>query len=736
MLARLSLLAAISTLIGFAGHATGDFTQGDAPGLQAPRRAKSLIRVDVSRPEVVAALRRTLRSWDVAGSVAPGQSLDLVVTTKQKRRLTAEGIPFTNVKIEPPDAALRATYHSFAQMEASLNSMASSYPNITALTAIGTTWEGRTLWALEISDNPGVDEGEPGVQFMGLTHAREWPSMEVALDIAQRLTAGYGADPTITNLVDGNRIWVIPCVNPDGYEYSRNVDEWWRQNRRNLGGGVYGVDLNRNFDGAANGSKDGEWGSIGPGSQTHQPGNQTYVGPSPFSEPETQAIRDFFAGRNVTISISYHTYSELVLWAWGYDGGVQTDDNALLVSIGQGMAAAIGGYTPQQAAGLYPTTGASDDWTYGYRYYEQGKNTLAYTVEIGTSFHPPASQLQTLLDDNWNGALYVMQQAAGAEAQLTPFVLPPVLTTPATDSDGNFTVSWVQQNPNAGADIYELQELTGLSLLTDGAESGAGNWAMEQFATSSARSNTGTWSFKSPAGDQVIAAMTTTEPLPVSVGDQLSFWTWYDIELDWDMAFVEVSVDGFQYDVLDMFTGASSGWVQKTYNLDSYAGRSVYFRFRYTTDPAVTGEGIYFDDIGPVASWSSITTLSSNIAATSFPITGRTSGDYYYRVRGSSPTRGFGAFSGVGMTQVVQIVDCNGNGVPDADDIAGGFSRDCDGSTVPDECEPDYTDIALFIGELLADTPNPYLVCLDDQNGDAILDGRDMQGFVDRLIGP
>jgi hypothetical protein len=581
------------------------------------------------------------------------------------------------------------------------------------------SWEGRDIWCIEISDNPGVDEGEPGVVFMGLHHAREWPSLATAYDIANRLTSGYGSDPTITQMVDERRVWVIPCVNPDGYVWDHDLGHDWRKNRRYFPEyGTYGVDLNRNYAGSVDGHKDGEWGSIGTGSQTHQPGYSTYVGPSPFSESETQTIRDFFNARDVTISISYHTYGELVLWPWGYNGSATTDDNALLMSIGQGMAGQItrqsggGTYTPQQGADLYPTTGDSDDWIYGYRYYELGQNTLAYTVEMASSFHPSTSALQQILDENWDGALYILQQAASAESQLVPWVLPPALSTPTVDADGDFTVSWSQTNPDAGANEYALQELTGLSTLTDGAESGTGNWTLELFSTSTARAHTGSRSFKSPAGDERIAAMTTTDPLPVEAGDELTFWTWYDIEEDWDMGFVEVSIDGRLYDILDKFTGASGSWVQRTYSLDAYAGRSIYLRFRYTTDASVTGEGFYVDDVYPVASWSSITTLSGSIAGTSYPITGRSDGDYFYRVRGANPQRGFGDYCDLGMTRVYQnLADSNADGDHDLQDFAdfqlcfGG-----DGLAVPGTCpaptavfdfdlddDVDLTDLEVFV---------------------------------------
>ena len=711
-----SILALAIVMTGTAfGQATFAEGQGEIEHMR-------LVRVDVSNGEAVTTLKRTLRAWDEAGTVDPGKSLDLVVDEAEYRALQASGIGLEVVleDLAQTNDGLRASYPTFSQLFSDMTSLASNHSNIASMFSIGESYEGRNIWCIEISDNPGVDEGEVGIVIMGCHHAREWPTVVVPYEFASRLTSEYGTDATITDLVNNHRIWIIPCVNPDGYYYSHDQGvTYWRKNRRPVGGGEYGVDLNRNYDGASNGDPAGEWGSIGTGSQSHNQSQDTYVGPTPFSELETQAVRDFFNARDVTLSISYHTYSELVLWPWGHDGNSQTDDNALMVSIGQGMAARItqqdgfGTYTPQQSSALYPTTGDSDSWIYGYRYYEQGKNTLAFTVEMGQSFQPAqGTTLDQIVDENWDGALYAMQQAASAEAQMTPFVLPPLLSAPTVDADGDFTVSWMQKNADAGADLYELQELTGLAKLTDGAEAGLGNWTNELFATSTARKHSGTRSFKSPTGDERIAAMTSTDPLPVKSGDTFEFWTWYDIETDWDMAFVEVSIDGLSFDVLETYTGSSGGWVAKSYSLDAYAGRSVYLRFRYTTDTSVTEEGFYVDDITPVAAWSSISTLSSGIAGTSYPITGKSDGDYFYRVRGSNPERGFGQFSDLGMTRVMTgFADSNSDGSRDLQDFA--TFQQCfggDGASVPTGCpvpvdvfdfdldeDIDLTDLAVIV---------------------------------------
>ena len=615
---------------------------------------KSLVRVPVGEAGIRVLLLQTLPSWDVAGTIDAGRSLDLVVTAAERDKLAAGGVPFDVVIADVERAAddVRAVYHTFPQIESLLGTLAASYPTITQLTSLGISYEGRNIWCLEISDNPGLDEDEPGLVFVGLHHAREWPSVEMGLEIATRLTANYGADPTITDLVDQRRIWVIPCLNPDGYVYCHDQGHDWRKNRHVFPlFGTVGVDLNRNYDGACNGDKGGAWGSVGAGLSSHNPADEAYCGLAPFSELETQAIRGLLAANRVAIAVTYHTYGQLVLWPWGYTSQT-TPDNARLVATGQGLASAIGAYTPKQSANDYATIAEMIDWDYGYGFYELGENTLPYTIEMGTSFHPTEAQLQPILDANWQGALYLLQEAPNVLSQVTPLVLPPVLTTPPTDGDGNFTVTWEQQNPDAGADHYALQELTGLTALTDGAESGSAAWIMQGMTITTARYHAGTHSFASPVGNSQIAAMTTAAPLPVASGDQLSFWVWYDLQTRRDMAFVEVSADGRKFDLLGAFTGASSVWVQKTYSLAPYVGQSIYLRFRYTTDPSTTGLGFYVDDIAPVVSWASIATLGSNITATSFDITGRTPGDYYYRVRGANSAHGWGEYCALSLTHV------------------------------------------------------------------------------------
>jgi len=624
--------------------------------LAAPEMdAKQRIRITVSDPAVAAALPRAL---DVVGR-GPDY-IDVIVDDAELAAIlrTRAPIAVLDADVDAKLRSLAADYHTFPGMVSELQSIAASHPTITDLTVLGQSHQGNDVYCLEISDNPGVIEGETEVIFMGLHHAREWPSLEICLFICNELTSQYGIDPIVTDMVNTRRIFVIPCTNPDGYIYCHDQGHDWRKNRHYFSQyGTWGVDLNRNYGGTTNGAAAGDWGSLGGASVTHYPDQSLYCGPEAFSELETQIIRDFIIGHDITAGITYHTYSELVLWPWGYSTAAKTPDDALLKSIGQGIAGEItrqsyGTYTPQQSAGLYPTTGDTTDWTYGHGFYVEGKNPLLYTVEACNEFHPTYTKLQQVMEENFDGAVYLLQQAEAIRAATTPWPLPPSLDAPATDDDGNYLVSWTEVNPAAGVDLFQLDELTDLAVVTDDAESGSGLWTLMSFSVSTSRYYSASHSFRSHSSNETTGTMTSVHPVPVAAGDQLTFWTWYDIENLWDYAVVEVSLDQRQWDDLDLFTGSSGGWKQKSYPLDAYAGKSVYIRFLYTTDSYTLEEGFYVDDVHPVADFATVNTLSSSIPGTTYHVTGNPDGDYYYRVKGHSPVHGWADFSVLDMTRV------------------------------------------------------------------------------------
>ncbi|MCX6667172.1 MAG: M14 family zinc carboxypeptidase [Euryarchaeota archaeon] len=630
-----------------------------------------LVRIDTSKSQATLP-----RGVEIVSSNS-GEWVDIIIPDYRLKELSNSQLTYSILinDMDAYDKEMMGSYHTFAQIQSMLQNIASSYPDITSLYSIGTSYEGREIWCLEITDNPGVDEGEPGVFYMGLHHAREWPTVEICLNIANQLTSQYGSDPDITDVVNNRRLWLVPCMNPDGYYYCHDLGNDWRKNRHYFSEyGTYGVDLNRNYGGSSDGDIWGAWGSIGSGSVTHGPGDETYCGPGINSELETQAIRNVFLENDICASITWHTYQETVMWPWGYKPG-PAPDSSYLASVGTQIAQRItqqdgsGTYTPQQSCVLYPTTGDTTDWAYGYGQYVQGRTTFAYTIEACADFHPSASYLDQICTENFHGALYLLQEAENIRDTVVPRVMPPVVDEMTNDSDGNYVVSWEEQNPNANPDYFQLDEMTGLSVSTDGAESGSGLWTLDGFALSTSRYHSGSYSYKSRHSNSDVSSMTSLYPIPITNGMKLSFWCWYATEQDYDYAFVEVSKDGRFYDVIDTFTGSSS-WTYKEYNLDEYAGKSIFIRFRYTTDSYTLQEGFYVDDISPVANFGSVTTLSNSITNNYYEITNKPDGIYYYRVKGHNSARGWCDFSTLGSIRVEYVE----NDPPNTPSITGAIN--------------------------------------------------------------
>ena len=205
-------------------------------------------------------------------------------------------------------------FHTYAEMVQKLDSMKLQHPTlISSKINIGTTWEGRTIWAVKISDNPETNESstEAPIYFDALHHAREPISMEAILYYMYYLLENYGTNPEVTYLVNNREIYFVPIVNPDGYEYNHSTNPngggSWRKNRRN-NSGSYGVDLNRNYGYG--------WGLNSGSSGT--PSSDTYRGPSAFSEPESQAIRDFTNSIHPKIGFSMHSVAGRYLNPYSY----------------------------------------------------------------------------------------------------------------------------------------------------------------------------------------------------------------------------------------------------------------------------------------------------------------------------------------------------------------------------------------------------------------------------------
>ncbi|HZY43199.1 MAG TPA: M14 family zinc carboxypeptidase, partial [Anaerolineae bacterium] len=193
--------------------------------------------------------------------------------------------------VASPSIFVDPAYHTYAQMVANIQSYAITYTNIMQLITVGVSYEGRPIWVAKISDNPNIDEGESEVLFTFHQHAREHLTVEQGLYTLHLLTDNYGSDITITQLVDTRVVWLFFDLNPDGGEYdiSGGTYQGQRKNCQPVGcdSSNIGTDLNRNSDYG--------WGCCSGSSAS--PSDETYRGPSAFSEPETTVISNFVATR-------------------------------------------------------------------------------------------------------------------------------------------------------------------------------------------------------------------------------------------------------------------------------------------------------------------------------------------------------------------------------------------------------------------------------------------------------
>ncbi len=284
-------------------------------------------------------------------------------------------------------------YFRYQEMLDIVDQMAQQYPNIVKakqpISSVVTTHEGRPIYWLKISDNPSQDEAEPELLYTGVHHAREPNSLSQMIFYMWYLLEHYETDPEVKYLVDNTEMYFVPCLNPDGYVYNETTNPdgggFWRKNRRDNGDGTFGVDLNRNYG--------YEWGFDDSGSSPNT-NSQTYRGPSPFSEPETQMIRDFCLAHNFQIALNYHTFGNLLIYPWGYVDG-PTVDHPTFSTIGPFMAREnnfLNGFGSQTVG--YTVNGDSDDWMYG----EQTSKAKIYamTPEVGPGFWPTSGEIDAL----------------------------------------------------------------------------------------------------------------------------------------------------------------------------------------------------------------------------------------------------------------------------------------------------------------------------------------------------
>jgi carboxypeptidase T len=266
-----------------------------------------------------------------------------------------------------------AGYHTVDQVYADMKAMAAAHPTYVQLVEFGKSLETtqgrakRPMVALRITSKRNA--GLPSVRLGGGVHARELPPVELMTRFAHTLVDGYGRNATITKLVDTKDIWIVPLQNPDGRAKVEGGASMWRKNARRDAYAPEGVDCNRNADEHFSQGDADAWAD-------------DFRGPSAFSEPETQALRDLAAKHPFDVALDMHCFGGMVMWPPGYDRSY-TADEAEFRRIGTAIGQAVGYRSGTIARTIYQAYGDNTTWEYTHH------RTLAFAVELDSgSFNP------------------------------------------------------------------------------------------------------------------------------------------------------------------------------------------------------------------------------------------------------------------------------------------------------------------------------------------------------------
>ena len=554
-------------------------------------------------------------------------TVDVRVSAAQRAVLDATGLTYRVIipDVQQVVAAERSggvgffdDFRSNAEHIALMNNLVAQYPQLASMVNFGTSVEGRPIWGLRIT-GPGTNK--PGLLIHGCQHAREWLTPPTVAYLAEQLLAQYGSDVNSTLLVNSLDWYLIPVMNPDGYEYTWTTDRFWRKNRR----GGYGVDLNRNWGHV--------WGGVGSSSI---PTSEIYHGPSPFSEPETTALRDFLlANPHIRGHVDLHTYGTLLMWPWGNTFVLSPGHSTFVsfTSVMRTLVAAVHGL--QYVLGplfttIYPASGVSVDWVYGVA----GRWSLTFELR-GFGFAVPASEIILSAEENLPALKYFGAWLAACDAIGAGMGLGQSGSFPDCDANG---VTDVCQMASGG--VVDCNA----NFTPDGCDISAG--------TSSDCTNNGIPDECEPDcnGNTVadacdIASASSADCNQNSVPDECD---------------------------VNSACGAPSGVCGVTGSCLGPAGHSGVGCQCAACCIAVCG----FDPYCCAVQWDSI---CANLAAS----VGECA---------NAGSNGQSADCNANLIPDECEPDCNGSGKPDDCDVLEGSSPDCNGNELPDECEVDSDD--------------------------------------------
>jgi len=378
----------------------------------------SIVSARIENPKQLQILRdagaRSLACFDHTGSTP------MILTEAQSKLASKLGINL-EVLEEDIDAYLAAfeqlremsrlrgiggwysDFRTWSEVNTRLSQIEQDNPTIATVFTVGSTHEDRSIQGIRITA-PGDASNRNQILWNGCQHAREWVAVMVPMFIVDELVDGWNDDDEIHALLETTEIIIVPIVNPDGYEYTYAAggDRFWRKNRRNNSGSCEGVDLNRNWGYEWNGGD----------STSTNTCSDVYVGPSAFSEPEAQHMRDLVNSLpNLVAHIDFHSYSQLVLEPWASSNTPPPRVNIVKSLSGQMSDAIASVHGEIYVAGtggdlLYLADGVFPDWT-------TDSGVLAYTIELRPTGSPgfdlPPDEILPTCEESFAGAMAMLR---------------------------------------------------------------------------------------------------------------------------------------------------------------------------------------------------------------------------------------------------------------------------------------------------------------------------------------
>ncbi|CAD6184847.1 unnamed protein product [Caenorhabditis auriculariae] len=398
-------------------------------------------------------LSETLRANNITYDVTIDDVERLIMQRERKpRRLNFE----KRLNSENSNRARYAfgEYHSYDTIVGYMRDVERKYPDRAKVFDMGTTHEGRSIYGIKIGKD--VSRTDKRIFWIdGGIHAREWAAVHTVVYFIDRLIADYDEDPIVRSSIENIHFYIIPVLNPDGYEFSRSdispMVRLWRKNRA----GVFckkdrwfrdrccgGVDLNRNFDWFF-----GELGS------SDEKCSEIYQGSGPFSEAESRAVRDLMLSKEVKGKVdaflTLHTYSQMWIHPYSHQRKTVPEDIREIEEVGRAAVSALEktfGTRYRFGTGadiLYPSAGGSDDWAKG-----KGGAKYVYLVElrpgeeVWDGFILDQRQLIPTAKETWNGIRVVAKAVLDRVPRSTESVrIPSTSTSTSTTSETTTTAT-------------------------------------------------------------------------------------------------------------------------------------------------------------------------------------------------------------------------------------------------------------------------------------------------------